>query len=131
MSKTNGHENNLASLSDGQLAALESLLARTGPGTIDLDAVVAGVRSLSPEQLQAVAVKAAPLRDSNEHDRHELDGGRAYEISIERPELTSEEAAAQYESEWDEVNRLVSAGSAFDVAWETVRGEARAIIAES
>lgn len=88
------------------------------PANIDLKEVLGELRE-SP--------RPAPLRlfPANEHDRNELDGGRAYEISIERPKLTPDEAAAQYEREWDEVNRLVAAGRAFDAAWATIRGEAR------
>lgn len=106
----------LQSLDTPALNRLEQalLLADRAGLRVDLAEVVAEIRTVPP---------GAPLRNfPRQHDDpHEIDSGRLYEISINDPALSLDEAKAQWEREWAEVKALVAAGSSHQSAWEQIR----------
>jgi hypothetical protein len=103
----------LHSLTIDQLQRLDAALTAANGGTVNIKALVAGMLATSPP----VLARGCERRKS------EIDGGRAYELTLDCSDL--ETARAQYEAEWVRADALALGGMSYEEAWAQIRRDAR------
>jgi hypothetical protein len=98
----------LRSLTVDQLRRLDAALTAANGGTVNIRALIEGM----------LATPAPEARHS-ENRKSEIDGGRAYELSLDCSDLGT--ARAQYEAEWERAEGLVLGGMSYEEAWAQIR----------
>ena len=109
----------IRSLTVEQLQRLDAALSAANGGTVDVQALVAGMLATPPPVFSP----------GSEQRRTEMDGGRAYELILDCGDL--ETARAQHQAEWARADALVLGGMSYEEAWAQIRRDTKSTVSGS